>query len=377
MKTDTTRPPAEQLDAALDRGQPRVDSPAEVLGDLWAALDVLPEATSSPRLAATTVEMATVSVSRGRPPLRSDRAGGSSATRRWAVAGVIVAASLAAGFVTGTAGRGGRLPTPAETVVVIRHLDVLREAGSVAFLEAFAAGDFTPPPAAVRGWDGTRREPSEAAGAAPGEPGGMREPPESELVFPQLEAALADFRYALRRAGETSPQPAGADLEPPSDAEDSEESRRKFEANRISFRELPPSQRDDYKLLAEALVDPRRPELVEAAKRWHVWVAFADPVERAGLVDLPTSERLEWLARRQRQWRRFYQPGRPGLEGERVPFDRPGRPTGPRPSGGRFGDGPPRRGPGGPPWSEADASRGRTGVGGRGAAAVTDEDPLP
>jgi hypothetical protein len=352
MRPESTMSGMRQRVTDPERGSSSEEAPADLLGNVWDALDVL-------------------------QPSNAARAGGRGpGARQWALAGVIVAACLAAGFVTGTAGRGSGLYSPAETEAVIRHLDILREAGSVAFLEAFASGGFVTPPAALRGWDSPRRPlPDDAAS----QPDGLREQPGTELAFPQLDAALVDFGRVFRPEEATSSGLTGVEAAAASDVNDidTEEQRRTFEAHRMSLREMPPSQREDYKLLAEALVDPRRRELVEAAKRWHLWVAFADPVERAGLVDLPTNERLEWLARRQRQWRRFSQPPRGGPEGDRGPGEwSPGRPQGPRPAGGRAGEEPPRRGPFVPPGPDAEVFRGRPGVGGRGAA-FNDPPPLP
>ena len=330
--TDESRSPA---------NAPHDETPADVLGDLWNALDVLPAARSTPNLASSTIEMAAVSVARAAAP--SSPARPPAADRwRWMAAGVIVAACLTAGFVTGSAG-SRRSPRGPDLMVVIKHLKVLQEAGSVAFLEAFAKGDYLPPMFGSR--DSQRRgrseDGSDEGDEAADQPSRQEPFARSMVPTPELDAALADFRRALLDDQPPPPRPSGepageagddADGEPADAATDAAV---EFEVNRIAFGELAPSQREAYVALAAALANPQRSDLVNAARLWHAWVAFADPVERAGLVELPTSERLEWLERRMRQWRRFL-PGRSG-DGDRS--------EGPP---GRGGNG---RGPGGPPRS--------------------------
>lgn len=328
------------------------EAPEDMLGDVWSALDVLPAARSTPNLASSTIEMAAVSVARSEPTaVRLDAMSVADRTR-WMVAGVIVAACLAAGFVTGSAGSGGqRSPRGYELMVVVKHLEVLEEAGSVSFLEAFAKGDYTPPmfvgresPRRDRPDDGPRDSPR---GELPSRDEPQGRPP---VPTPELDAAIADFRLAFLEGREPTPpsvpseltvsqETVGAEGEP---MDGTTEAAFAFELNRLAFGELAPSQRDALTALAEAFADPQRSDLVDAARLWHAWVTFADPVERAGLIELPTNERLEWLERRVRQWRRFMQ-GRPG-EGERPD----GSPAG-RSGGGRGPGGSPRRGPDQPP----------------------------
>lgn len=311
-------------------GSPHDESPEDVLGDVWDALDVLPAARSTPSLASSTIEMAAVSVAGRGQASRSSTDAAVDGRVRWIVASLIVAASLAAGLLTGGAGSGRRLPRPPELAVVIKHLETLQEAGSVAFLEAFSKGDYTLP---TLGRDGRRGRPdgpengldSDATSVEPAEP----------RVVParELDAALSDFRLAFLDGEPVGPPPSELDgdlFDEPQDAV------QQFEVNRLTFNDMPPSQRDAYVLLAEELVNPQRSDLVDAARLWHGWVTFADPVERAGLVELPMNERLEWLDRRMWQLRRFML-GRPG-DGDRSD-GRPGPP-------GRGGSG---RGPGGPP----------------------------
>lgn len=335
-------------------------APEDMLGDVWNALDVLPAARSTPNLASSTIEMAAVSVARNGPStVQLDRTSVADRTR-WMAAGVIVAACLAAGFVTGSAGSSGRRsPRGHELMVVVKHLEVLEEAGSLSFLEAFAKGDYTPP--MFVGRESPRRgRPDAGPGDAPrgGPPGRDESSGRPQVPTPDLDAAIADFRLAFLEGGEPTPpslpselavsqETVGGEGEPMDGTTDAAFA---FELNRLAFGELAPSQRDALIALAEAFADPQRSDLIDAARLWHAWVTFADPVERAGLIELPTNERLEWLERRMRQWRRFM-PGRPG-EG-----DRPDGPPGGRSGGGRGPGGPPRRGPDQPPRFGGDSVR--------------------
>ena len=342
------------------RGEEPADRelPGEVLGDVWDALDVLPAARSTPSLATTTIEMAAVSLdgpagaataSPAMAPVRP-----AVEQLRWVAAGVIVAACLAAGFVTGSAGTNRITPRPPELAVVIRHLETLEEAGSVAFLEAFAEGDYTPP--MFGGRDGPRRGRPDAGdrdggGAEPTAPEEPNAVAVSRLVeAPELEAAIADFRRAFVDGLPVPLSPASPEEMHGEMVDDMLEMVQQFEMNRLTYSELPPSQRESLVVLAEALADPQRSDLLEAARLWHAWVTFADPVERAGLIALPSDERLEWLDRRMRQWRRFL-PGR-GAEAGRPEGSPPPVPAGP-PPGGRGGGG---RGPAGPPRRGPDSS---------------------
>jgi hypothetical protein len=326
------------------------ENPEEVLGEVWNALDVLPAARSTPNLASSTIEMAAVSIVRDTDAARLEKVSSGDRTR-WMVAGVIVAACLTAGFVTGSATSGNRRSAwGPELTVVIRHLDVLEEAGSVGFLEAFAQGDYTPPMFVSRE-SGRRGRPDEDSGDDPPDGPAERGEPFARpaVPTPELDAALADFQ--LMFFGGELPQPitpadalrggsAGGGME--GDLGDpATKAAFDFEVNRLAFGELAPSQRDAYITLAETLADPRRSDLVAAARLWHAWVTFADPVERAGLVKLPASERVEWLERRMRQWRRFM-PGRSSDDEREEDQQSPQRP---RSGGGRGPGGPPRRSP--------------------------------
>lgn len=318
----------------------RDESPEDLLGDLWGALDVLPAARSTPNLASSTMEMAAVSVARAVPAATRAGAPPTVAPWRWMVAGVIVSASLAAGFVTGSAGSGSnnasrRVLRAPELAVVIKHLETLEEAGSVGFLEAFSQGDYTVPTFSGRDglWRGRPGGPArpENAGDTADTAGEADEPP--DVPTPELDAAIIDFRRAFIAGEQVLPPPMVEEEPRDGSAVDSiaaVEAAQQFEFNRLAYGELPPSQRDAYLALAEGLADPERRDLVEAARLWHAWVDFADPVERAGLIELPGTERLEWLDRRMRQWRRFM-PGRAGDDerSEGAPGSRGGGGRGP------------------------------------------------
>ncbi len=361
---------------------PDGDAPEEMLGDVWDALDVLPSARSTPNLASSTIEMAAVSL--GAPQGATGSAKGPAGSPpavdhwKWLAASVIVAACLTAGFVTGSASSNRRSPRTPELAVVIRHLEALEEAGSVGFLEAFAKGDYTPP--MFSGRDGQRRGRPETLGpddsAADGGEGDAAVNDEGDQIerrlvaAPELDAALADFHQAFVEGLPVPLAPVSAEETGGELFGDAINAVQQFEINRLAYGELPPTQREALLTLAETLADPQRSDLVEAARLWHAWVAFADPVERAGLVELPGDERLEWLDRRMRQWRRF-RPGEsgrgdagrpegppPGQEGG------PPRPPGVRGGGGGLGPGgPPRRGPDSGGWPREEELRRGRGVG--------------
>lgn len=85
------------MSAAAEEPSPgRDQTPHEVLGDVWTALDVLPTSTMPATMTATTIEMAAVT-SRGRSAA-AERSAGS-----WVVAAVVVAGCFAIGLVIGRA----------------------------------------------------------------------------------------------------------------------------------------------------------------------------------------------------------------------------------------------------------------------------------
>jgi len=241
---DFTRKDDELLEAGRERA--------------WRMLDHLPKGEAHPSLAATTIEMSAVNPAGGREPWAA-----SARWRRRAIAAVVLACSLTAGFVAGS--RANRAADDPLAAAVGRHMAVLAEAGSVDFLRKFSGRNIPPP----RRPGGPR---SEAEGAVAPEP------------YPALDAAIEDFRAAL--AG----SPSRVSLRP--------------DAARQSAESLPAAAFQTAMDTARALADPGAEPLVEAARRWHQWVLVSDPVERRILPTLGTKERFEWLARRGRPFRR-------------------------------------------------------------------------
>ena len=139
-------PPQNALPTPVDDAA--ATDPSLALGEVWELLDVLPAAAASPDMMATTIEMAAVPagemISRtgsGATTARSGRPAEAAAwppVRQWLPGAAIVLASLLAGIAVGRA----TVPTPETTILaclpVVQHLDLLREAGSVGFLEAVA-----------------------------------------------------------------------------------------------------------------------------------------------------------------------------------------------------------------------------------------------
>lgn len=76
------------------RSPPPTDDPADVLGDVWEALDLLPRSTMPASMAATTIEMAAVSA-------RARTAAVSRSPGAWLLAAVAVAGCFAIGMVAG------------------------------------------------------------------------------------------------------------------------------------------------------------------------------------------------------------------------------------------------------------------------------------
>jgi hypothetical protein len=241
----------------------------------------------------------------------------------------IVLASLLAGIAVGRA----TAPIPEWTILaslpVVQHLDLLREAGSVGFLEAVAKGGYPPP-----------RRPPPAQSKAD-----VREDAEA------FDAAIA----ALRTAGDvsTSRETLVARREQVLQMPDT--ARRQLERSAGTFQRLSGADRSDLVALGRALADPRREQLLKAARIWHLWVQLRDPADRRDVIDLSAEDRLEWLDR----WTRIdsrqepRQDGRDGRDPMRPYFERewenrrrpPPRPRGPAP-----GMGP---GPGvGPPFND-------------------------
>lgn len=280
--------------------------PAADLGPVWDVLDALPRATASATLAATTVELAAVAGDR-----RSRvAASGVRGLVRWLGPAAVVAAALVTGAVA------GRITAPdpdlrmLENLPLVRHFDLLREAGSAKFLEEMQRRRYPLPPRVL-----TRQSPEArdeerrqfAAELADLRADLVAEPTADRLAARRgfVQALPADERVELERAAE-------------------------------SFARLSTAERRTLDAVARAIVDPARQDLRDAAEAWHQWLLAARPEDRAEIVARGTDKRLEWL-----DWYAARFDGRGGDRRPRVGPDM--RPRRPRVDG--VGE-PPRDGPG-------------------------------
>jgi hypothetical protein len=348
--SDRRQDPAVSLppdDVGSDAVGPDAVEPAEALAGVWDLLDALPRAAAGPSMTATTIEMVAVDVERAAGaaaagtsrvdagPLGTGPQGGASAwrsvvaPRRMIGAAAVVIGALLAGVVAGRATALNSDHRILEYLPIVRNVDLLREAGSVEFLEAVAARRFPPP----------RRQ-----------------------AFPR---SAADARRVEMVLGSLRPFRAGTEVDRETlDRRRAEVAamtgpeRRDLERSVDTFARLSGGERRDLVDVAEALGDPRHGELLDAARLWHQWIASCDPADRQDIIDLDTRGRLEWLVRQTRIDRRpgdrpdGRMDGRPprGWDRERPPppewdrdrDDRPWPPPGPP----HFG--PPPFGPPGP-----------------------------
>ena len=283
-------------------------APEGALSDVWVLLDELPRGVASPVLTATTIEMAAVAVAG--PGAGGDPGAG---RRAWLGPAAVVAAAL------GIGAAAGRMTAPdpdrnlLEHLAVVRHLDLLQEAGSVTFLEA-AAGRGGPPLRMV-----------------------LRPGPEAARQDEAGFNTKIDSLRRLERADAASRREFVAGLP----VEERAELARSFRG----FAALSAAERKTLAAVAEALVDPDRDDLRSAARDWHRWLAASRPEDRDDIIASNADKRLEWI-----DWyaSRIEGRGRPG-QPDRPP---PGRwpPGGEPPRGfdGRFRrppDGPPREPP--------------------------------
>ena len=293
------------------------DLPARDLADLWKVLDVLPRASSSTDMAATTVDMVALAVGG-----TADRAAllprGSRGRAGWLVPAVVVCASLVLGVVA------GRVTVPdsdvriLESLPLIRHIGILQEAGTVKFLKALAARRLPPP---LRLPPGTAREESR----------------EFDEAMRDLET---DHAWGTAARPLVSGRRAGIDTLTADD-------RDAFERSLAVFQDLSTAQRRDLGEIAAVLADPRRQELRDTARSWHLLIAASDPADRKNIVELDEEGRLEWVDRRSRlrDWDRGERRGMPPAINGPIPPRAPG-------PGATTGEGRPRwqgpRGEGGP-----------------------------
>ncbi len=310
-------------------------SPADDLADVWEVLDTLPYAKPATDLTATTVELVAAKVANDAQP---EGAPQPRLIDRFVPIAIILA-GLVVGLVTGQATAPDPDARILERLPVIEHLGLLQELGSVGFLESLAeqmkGGPVNPPR-----WLWFVRDPKVLRSEAQ-----------------EFEATLAALRSemtakASSRATIDRRRQRVAEL-PATDLSSLEKSAGTFEA-------LTPIDRRELERLATVLADPAHAPLHEAAKQWHLIVAASNPAFRRIIIEMPSAERLEWLARsvgrndqrsnngareddRGGQWRppepRFEKPderNRPG--GRSPPFPRPT----PLEEGGRPGELPPR-----------------------------------
>lgn len=284
------------------------DTPAgDLLGEVRELLDGLAPAAAPPDLARSTIEMAAVTSAAVDAPAATV---GRVPTRGWWPAAACVGAALLLGFAAGRA----TSPDPDESILqylpVVEHLDVLREAGSIDFLDAIA----------TRGYPAPR--------AFPFGPGSVRDAEGGDRDdWPQLDAAIEALR-----AGPFGPEtPAAAISERRDRIEEMDDDELRHLADGVTiFRGLPREATHDLIGLARALCesdDERLETLAAAASAWHRWVVWSDPADRQAVVNLDRDDRLEWLDRRSRGPNRPSWPAGRGFSGR----ERGGRETPPAP----------------------------------------------
>lgn len=272
---------------------PEADAaPEGALSDVWVLLDELPRGAASPMLTATTIEMAAVAVDpRG-------AAGGPGAGRRaWLGPAAIVAAALAVGAVAGRVTAPDPDRSLLEHLAVVRHIDLLQEAGSITFLEA-AAGRGGPPLRMV-----------------------LRQGPEAARQDAAAFNAKLESLRRLVRANTASRREFVAGLPV--------EERAELARSLRGFAALSAAERKTLAAVAEALADPGRENLRAAARDWHRWLASSRPEDRDDIIASNTDKRLEWIdwyaARIEGRFRR------PPTGPPREPPPRPVRPDRPAP----------------------------------------------
>ena len=278
--------------------------PALALADVWDLLDVLPAAAASPDMMASTIEMAAVPagamISRtggGATPGRVGRPAQAAAwpsVWQWLPGAALVLASLLAGIAVGRA----TAPSPESALLaslpVVQHLDLLREAGSVAFLEAVAKGGYPPP---------------------------RRPPPAQSKADVREDAAEFDAAIAaLRAGGAVTTDRETVSLRREEVLRMPEAQRRQLDRSAEMFQRLNRADRSELIDVGRALADPGREQLLKAARLWHAWVQLRDPADRRDIIDLSGEDRLEWLDR----WSRIdsRQDGRDGRDPMRPFYDR-------------------------------------------------------
>lgn len=281
--------------------------PADDLGPVWELLDELPRSAASPALSRSTVAIAAVD---SRVPTRGRR---SSA---WPMLATIAVVAFVVGFAWG----GRTAPDPDEAILrglpLILHIELLRECGSVPFLEEVAKKQYPPPlrPTLRRGLEAVEEDATAFTSAL-------------EALGKDVATGLGDTAdLAVRRAAVLA-------LEP--------DARVELDRGVERYRRMTAAERQSLAALAQALADPDRRRLREAALVWHRWLEVARPEDRAEIVAGGTSSRLDWL-----EWYATRGEGRrgpPPLGSDGRGPD--GRPPRPGPQRGPRGEGPRGGGP--------------------------------
>lgn len=298
-----SQPPSSDADAT---------DPSLALADVWDLLDVLPEAAASSDMLATTIEMAAVpgAASSAKTGAETSRTGSGATTGSgertvrtltrpsawwWLTALAIVLASLCIGLVAGRT----MAPNPESGVLanlpIAQHVDLLREVGSVAFLEEVAKRDYPAP----------RRPPR------------AQSPADVRADAEEFDAAIEALRTGVRTI-----EPDGYSRETLAARREqvlqlSDEERRQLEKSVRTYQRLTAADRLELAAVGQALVDPVSESLLQAARLWHQWIQFRDPVERRDVIELGTADRLESLDR----WTRL-DARNDAREGGRPPFER-------------------------------------------------------
>ena len=280
--------------------------PAIALADVWDLLDVLPAAAASSDMLATTIEMAAV------PGMASSTALGAGlsetghggrtihAAKRppawwWPMALATVLGSLVIGIAAGRATAPNPESGVLATLPIAQHVDLLRELGSVAFLQEVAKRDYPAP----------------------------RRPPRAQTPA-DVEADAEEFAAAIEalRTGVRTLEPDAASRETLAARREqvlqlSDEERRQLEKSVRAYQRLSAADRVELGEVGRALAEPDSESLLQAARLWHQWIQFRDPAERRDVIELGTADRLESLDR----WTRL-DARNDGREGGRPPFER-------------------------------------------------------
>ncbi len=275
-------------------------SPADDLADVWNMLDTLPTANPAADLTATTVELVAARVVRdtrdksARSPRTIDR--------------VLPLVVIVGGFIFGMAVGRGTMADPDQRILerlpVIEHMGLLQEAGSVEFLEAVAekmkAGQGNAPR-----WVKFKRDSLELR-------------PEAQEFDRAIDALQAEFAGGESSRDELARRRDRVASLSPSDLAVLEKSSATFDG-------LPAVDRRDVERLARTLADPAQTSLHDAAKLWHVIITTINPLVRRNIVEMPTADRLEWLAHSAGR----FDPRMPNRPGDLEPGGK-GKPPAPR-----------------------------------------------